>query len=330
MHAWVVLPCWRPRCQQPSNRSQGGARCATLAAFRLRFAGHSRLWPGLLDALENCAINSRCINDRMASRSLRRNRGRSGAARARVRQVTTHPARHGSTAARSVDEVARIQVTLSHYAPVLIAPLSTVAPACRECFFWGTSSAMITDAPFRTMHHEIAQFLAHPTIQSHPYRLDAGARTAVSIQFPNTRFIVNVTDCLSCYLSTATKASNDGEDAIALTARVSCFHSRSPAAERIDRARRWFRTRCRRPCGILFACKETSDVYNSLLQRNQSGGFTSGVQLSSRPLAGKKSRQVRIPGAATQTRVLRGRDWVQIRGNPRKLQRDNLRQNFPV
>jgi hypothetical protein len=40
----------------------------------------SRLWPGLLDALENCAIDSRCINDRMASRSSRRNRGRSGAA----------------------------------------------------------------------------------------------------------------------------------------------------------------------------------------------------------------------------------------------------------
>ena len=59
---------------------------------------------------------------------------------------------------------------------------------------------------------------------------------------------------LACYLSTATKASTDGEDAIALTARVSCFHSRSPAAERIDRARRWFRTRCRRPCARGLFC----------------------------------------------------------------------------
>jgi len=84
--------------------------------------------------------------------------------------VRTHPARHRVDRG-SVDEVARIQLTLSHYAPVLIAPLSTVAPACRECFFWGTSSAMITDAPFGTNASSIAQFLAHPTIQSHPYRL---------------------------------------------------------------------------------------------------------------------------------------------------------------
>src|SRR6478672_5796874 len=42
-------------------------------------------------------------------------------------------------------------------------------------------------------------------------------------------------------------ASVAGEDATALTARVSCLHSRSLAPERIDRARRWLRTRCRRP-----------------------------------------------------------------------------------
>jgi len=42
-------------------------------------------------------------------------------------------------------------------------------------------------------------------------------------------------------------ASVHGEDATALTASVSCLHSRSLAPERIDRARRWLRTRCRRP-----------------------------------------------------------------------------------
>jgi hypothetical protein len=41
----------------------------------------------------------------------------------------------GSTTALSVDEVALIRDTISHYAPVLIAPLSkSVGPACREFF----------------------------------------------------------------------------------------------------------------------------------------------------------------------------------------------------
>ena len=84
---------------------------------------------------------------------------------------------------------------------------------------------------------------------------------------------------LACYLSTATKASTDGEDATALSARVSCFHSRSPAAERIDRQDAGFG----RDADVhvredSFACKETSEL-DRLLQRNQSGGFTSGVQL---------------------------------------------------
>jgi hypothetical protein len=41
-------------------------------------------------------------------------------------RVITHPNRHdtGSTTARSVDEVALIRDTISHYVPVLSAPLS--------------------------------------------------------------------------------------------------------------------------------------------------------------------------------------------------------------
>jgi hypothetical protein len=58
-----------------------------------------------------------------------------------VRTVHYAPNRHdtGSTTARSVDEVALIQDPLSHYAPVLIAPLSkSVAPAVSG-FFSGAS-----------------------------------------------------------------------------------------------------------------------------------------------------------------------------------------------
>ena len=61
-----------------------GAKGALVALLSQPFGfvllGIVALWPALLDALENCAIDSRCINDRMASRSSRRNRGRSGAA----------------------------------------------------------------------------------------------------------------------------------------------------------------------------------------------------------------------------------------------------------
>ena len=43
--------------------------------------------------------------------------------------------------------------------------------------------------------------------------------------------------------------------------------------------RRWLRTRCRRPrTRDSFACRDTSEL-DRLLQRNQSGGFLSGVQL---------------------------------------------------
>ena len=52
----------------------------------------------------------------------------------------------GSTTARSVDEVALIQDTLSRYTPVLIAPfVKSVAPACREFF-----SRQVA-APFRDL-----------------------------------------------------------------------------------------------------------------------------------------------------------------------------------
>ena len=54
--------------------------------------------------------------------------GRSGVAASRAWQGLDHyaPNRHdiGSTTARSVDELALIRDTISHYAPVLIAPLS--------------------------------------------------------------------------------------------------------------------------------------------------------------------------------------------------------------
>jgi len=57
------------------------------------------------------------------------------AARGKTRYYA--PSRHdtGSTTARSVDEVALIQDTLSRYTPVLIAPfVKSVASACREFF----------------------------------------------------------------------------------------------------------------------------------------------------------------------------------------------------
>jgi hypothetical protein len=74
-------------------------------------------------------------------------------------------------------------------------------------------------------------------------------------------------------------ASVDGEDATALTARVSCLHSRSLAPERIDGQDADFgRDADVRVREDSFACRETSEL-DRLLQRNQSGGFTSGVQL---------------------------------------------------
>jgi hypothetical protein len=61
------------------------------------------------------------------------------------------PNRHdtGSTAARSVDEVALIRNTISHYAPVLIAPLpKSVALACREFFLQRSQRALENSTAF--------------------------------------------------------------------------------------------------------------------------------------------------------------------------------------
>ena len=73
----------------------------------------------------------------MASRSQRNWIVSGVAASPSVRTGSFAPNWHdsGSTTARSVDEVALIQDTLSYYAPVLIAPLSNSSrPACRDFF----------------------------------------------------------------------------------------------------------------------------------------------------------------------------------------------------
>jgi hypothetical protein len=77
-----------------------------------------------------------------------------------------------------------------------------------------------------------------------------------------------------------------------------------------------------------FACKETSEL-DRLLQRNQSGGFTSGVQLSSRPLAERSQPRAAYPWRCNSNASgLRGRDSVRIGGIRASFQRDNLRRNF--
>src|SRR5439155_6187467 len=60
------------------------------------------------------------------------------------------PNRHeiGSTTARSVDEVALIRDTISHYSPVLIAPLSILSFTGRALFFLHAAEGLLPDRSF--------------------------------------------------------------------------------------------------------------------------------------------------------------------------------------
>jgi hypothetical protein len=80
---------------------------------------------------------ARCRRPRAAPGGTRLGRSGVAAQPGVVRLDHYAPNRHdtGSTTARSVDEVALIRDTVSHYTPVSIALLcKSVAPACREFF----------------------------------------------------------------------------------------------------------------------------------------------------------------------------------------------------
>src|SRR5206468_8572655 len=87
--------------------------------------------------------------------------GRSGVAASRAWQGLDHyaPNRHdiGSTTARSVHEVALIQDTISHYAPVLIAPLSNHSSRRRLEFFLDLADAKRQGSETTSGAHTVAE-----------------------------------------------------------------------------------------------------------------------------------------------------------------------------
>jgi hypothetical protein len=94
----------------------------------------------------------------MASRSSQRNRVVVGSSHPRLVRTRSlrAPNRHntGSTIARSVDEVALIRDTISHYAPVLFAPLSNPSRQRVGNFFWGLEMFRSLNGAINRMRHE--------------------------------------------------------------------------------------------------------------------------------------------------------------------------------